>query len=171
MSTTIGFGYAAPDGIELFAELKPIAEKYGYGLLNGAGFSEIDVRPGLEIAQKNEGWREVLFLQSPKHSNTSLAFGVYEEMMRFEMTGSRPKFFDFLVEISKLCAQRCKKLSIFFADEWHQDDRVRYSYGDIERLLLLLSMPGHWGIRFMIPQTGRLQDSYDMPLLFDISLK
>lgn len=170
MSTTIGLGYSAQDG-DFFIELKSIAEKFGYGLLKGIECSESDVKSGLEAAQKNEGWEELLFLQSPIGGEASLAFGIHEELTAFETTGTRPQFFDFLNELSELALRKCKKLGIFFAGEWYESDRVRFSYGTIKNLIALLSIPGHWGIRYMIPETGRLQDSDEFPFIFDLNLK
>ena len=170
MSTTIGLGYSLQDD-DLFIELKSVAEKFGYGLLEGIEYSESDVKSGLEVAQKNGGWEQLLFLQSPNGGEASLAFGIDEELTAFETIGTRPQFFDFLNELSKLAAQKCKKLGVFFASEWYENDRVRYSYGTTESLIALLSMPGHWGIRYMIPETGRLQDSDEIPFIFDLTLK
>ncbi|WP_111641630.1 hypothetical protein [Marinimicrobium alkaliphilum] len=171
MSTTIGIGYSTIDDSEIYPELKLIAEKFGYGLLNGVEHSESNVRSGLEIMQKNENWMNVLFLQFPIDDDIGLAFGIHEELTAFEVSGDRPKFFDFLAEVSRLASQKCKKLGFFFAGEWLEGDRVRYSYGNIDRLITLLSLPGNWGIRYMIPQTGRLQDSDEIPFTFDLNLK
>lgn len=171
MSTTIGFGYSTVDDGEIYTELKAVAENFGYGLLNGIKSSESDVRSGIEIMQENENWNNVRFLQSPIDDDVGLAFGIQEELIAFEMTSDRPKFFDFLNEVSQLATQKCKKFGIFFAGEWYEGDRVRYSYGNVDRLITLLSLPGNWGIRYMIPQTGKLQDSDEIPFTFDLSLK
>ena len=171
MSTTIGFGYNANDGVYLFDDLKSLAEKFGYGLLNGIENSESDVRSGLEFAQRNQGWANLVFLQSPRGGNVGLAFGIHEELIALELSGNHPPFFDFLNELNALCARKCKKLGIFFAGEWYEKDHVRYSYGLVDDLIFLLSMPGNWGIRYLIPETGRLQDSDEIPLLFDLKFK
>lgn len=170
MSTTIGLGYSTKNHVDLFDELQALANKFGYGLLNGIEYSELDVRSGLEIAQKNEGWEHLLFLESPKNEKVGLAFGIEEELTTFETSGKRPKFFDFLSQLTVLCSGKCKKLSIFFAGEWYEKERVRFSYGTVDNLISLLSMPGHWCIRYLIPQTGRLQDSDEIPLIFDLKL-
>lgn len=170
MSTTIGLGYSTQCTNDLFEEIKILAYKFDYGLLRGIEHSESDVRSGIEIAQQNEGWEHLLFLQSPKDGEINLAFGIDKELNAFETTGNYPKFFNFLSELSQLCDQKCKKLGIFFAGEWYKNDRVRYSYGNVNDLISLLSMPGHWYIRYLIPETGRLQDSDEIPLIFDLSL-
>ena len=169
MSTTIGFGYMIRDS-DPFIELKSTAERFGYGLLKGIDSAESDVKSGLAVAQRNEGWEQLLFLQSPIEGKTSLAFGIQEELTALETTGACPQFFNLLHELPKL-AQQCKKFAIFFASEWYESDRVRFSYGSAENLIMLLSMPGHWGIRYMIPETGRLQDSDEIPFIFDLDLK
>lgn len=143
MSTTIGIGYSVQND-DLFIELKSIAEKFGYGLLRGIECSELDVKSGLGVAQKNEGWEQLLFIQSPKNEEVSLAFGIDEELTTLEIAGTQPQFFDFLNELSTLATQKCKKLGIFFASEWYENDRVRFSCGSVESLIALLSMPGHW---------------------------
>lgn len=61
MSTTIGLGYSTSNGREIFSEILLIAEKFGYGILNGIEFAERDVRSGLQIMQKNENWLQLLF--------------------------------------------------------------------------------------------------------------
>jgi len=171
MSTTIGLGYSTSNGREIFSEILLIAEKFGYGILNGIEFAERDVRSGLQIMQKNENWLQLLFLQSPKNGDVSLAFGIHEELTTFEITNEPPRFFEFLNEVSQFATLRCKKFGFFFAGEWHAKDRVRYSYGDIDRLIALLSMPGNWEIRYMIPENGRLQDSDETPFVFDLQIK
>jgi|SRR5690554_2467382 len=170
MSTTIGLGYSSSCNADLVHDVQVLADKFGYGLLSGIGYAESDVRDGLEAAKENEGWEHLLFLQSPRNDEVGLAFGIHEELTAFETKGQRPKFFDFLVELSELCSGRCKKLGIFFAGEWYKKDRVRFSCGTVDDLISLLSMPGHWGIRYLIPETGNLQDSDETPLLFDLKL-
>lgn len=84
---------------------------------------------------------------------------------------SPPPFFDFLHELNAFCAENCEKIGIFFAGEWYKQDWVRYYDGSVDKLIFLLSMPGNWGIRYLIPETGRLQDSDEIPLIFDLKLK
>lgn len=170
MSTTIGLGYSVKDDSALFDDLKALANKFGYGLLRGIEYAESDMKFGLEVAQKNEGWEHLLFLQSPRDREVALAFGIHEELIAYETTGKRPQFFDFINQLVILCSKKCKKLGIFFAGEWYEKDRVRYSYGTVDNLISLLSMPGYWGIRYLIPETGRLQDSDEIPLIFDLKL-
>jgi len=169
MSTIIGLGCSSCCDSVLFHDIQVLADKFGYGLLNGIDCAEHDVRDGLETTKENEGWDYVFFLQSPKNDAVGLAFGIHEELTTFETKRQRPKFFDFLVELAELCSGRCKKLGIFFASEWYKKDRVRFSYGNVDDLISLLSMPGHWGIRYIIPKTGNLQDSDEIPFLFDLS--
>lgn len=170
MSITIGFGYSAENYDGLFDDLKALADEFGYGLLSGIEHSESDVKFGLEVAQKNEDWERLLFLQSPRDCKVALAFGIDEELTAYETTGKRPQFFDFINQLVILCSKKCKKLGVFFAGEWYEKDRVRYSYGTVDNLISLLSMPGHWGIRYLIPETGNLQDSDEIPLIFDLKL-
>lgn len=170
MSTTVGLGYSSSCDTDIFHDFQGLADKFGYGLLNGISCAESDVRGGLETAQKREGWEHILLLQSPRNDKVGLAFGIHEELTAFETKGQRPKFFDFLIELSELCSGRCEKLGIFFAGEWYEKDRVRFSYGAVDDLISLLSMPGHWGIRYLVPETGNLQDSDETPLLFDLKL-
>ncbi|VAW62713.1 hypothetical protein MNBD_GAMMA08-1241 [hydrothermal vent metagenome] len=168
MSTTIGIGCSPKNNIKYIDDLKALVDRFGYGLYDGIEFSEPDVKSGLVMAQKNEGWEHLLFLQSPKGSNVSLAFGIEEELIAFETKGEWPVFFDFINQLVVLSSGKCKKIGIFFASEWYEKDRIRYSYGTADDLISLLSMPGHWGIRYLIPETGRLQDSDDIPLIFDL---
>lgn len=169
MSITIGIGYSTKSKEDLFDELKKLSEKFGYALLKGLHYVEKDVKLGLEVAQQNEGWESIVLLQSPPNNNqVALAFDIDQELSHFRMTKKRPRFFDFLNELSEICSQRCKKVGIFFSGDWYSDDRVRYSYGDFESLITLLSMPGHWGMLYQIPQTGRLQESDETPFIFDL---
>lgn len=170
MSTTIGLGYA-PTSDAVFAELRALANRFSYDLIAGLNSSEAEVKSGLETAQRIEGWECIGLLQSPTESNAALAFGIHEELNELELTGTHPKFFDFLSELQGVAEGRCSKLGVFFAGEWGPHDRVRYSYGTSQQLVALLSMPGHWGIRFLIPETGRLHDSDEIPLIFDLVFK
>jgi hypothetical protein len=171
VSITIGFGYSVEESADIYDELKALAEKFGYGLLNGIEYSEEDVRSGLEIAQKTEGWEQLVFLQSPPDREVSLAFGIHEELTAHEVPGKHPQFFDFLKEFIVVCSRKCAKLGIFFSGDWYENTRVRYSLGTVDDLIVLLSMPGHWGIRYLIPATGDLQFSDEIPLIFDLKLK
>lgn len=93
MSTSIGFGYKTRDGNNLFHDLKVLAEKFGYGLLNGIERSESDVRSGLSVALKNQGWTNLVFLQSPRDNNVALAWGIHEELIALEVSGKPPPIF------------------------------------------------------------------------------
>ena len=73
MSTTIGFGYSFQNE-DAFYSFKSLAEKFGYGVLKGIEYSESDVRSGLEVAQRNEGWDQLILLQSPGSGMIGLAF-------------------------------------------------------------------------------------------------
>ena len=113
MSTTIGIGYTPKNNVDLYEDLKVLACKYGYGLLNGIECAELDMRSGLEGAQKCEGWEHVLFLQSPRDCEVALAFGIHEELSAYETIGKRPPFFEFLGQLVARHAGNCKKLSFF----------------------------------------------------------
>jgi hypothetical protein len=173
MSTTIGIGYSTydKDRDDFFSQLIPAANKFGYGLLHGINYAEKDVRRGLEIAQRNQGWDQVLFLQSPINGEVSLAFGIHEELTKFQMFGTHPKFFNFLLELSELGSQKCIKLGVFFSGDWYENDPARYNDGSIDKLISLLSMTSHWGIIYLIPKTGHLQFSDESPLVFDLKLR
>lgn len=170
MSTTIGIGYSTKDGSDLFGDLKTLASKYDYGLLNGLEHAESDMRLGAEIAQKHLGWRHVVLLQSPKNREVALAFGIEKELVMHAMERKPARFFKFLRELNAMCRGKCSKLSVFFSAEWDAKDRVRHCSGNMEKLIALLSEPGHWSIVFLIPETGHLQISDEIPLLFDVKL-
>lgn len=171
MSTTIGFGYSIEDNTDIFDKIERVAKKYKYGLLDGIQYAEADSRFGINIAKKHEKWDKIVLLQSPIVNEVGLAFGINKELIDFETTGKYPKFFDFLKEVIPLCSEKCKKLGVFFSGEWYEDDRIRFSYGSVDDLISLLSMPGNWGIRYLVPETGRLQDSDEIPLIFDLKIK
>ena len=172
MSTTIGIGIGknTGDDTELFETLEKLVGRYGYGLLNGVAYAELDMRAGLEIAQKHRGWEHVLLLQYPPVDGLALAFGIDQELTALEMKGNRPTFFDFLGELARECTERFESIDVFFSGEWHSGDRVRFSYGTLVDLITLLSMPAHWGIRYLIPETGHFQDSDETPLIFEVRL-
>lgn len=170
MTTTIGIGYRNIENEDLITALKPIADKFEYGLLCGIENSELDMRSGLEVAKVHQDWADVLILKSPPDGAGALAFDIVEELYLFELKNIKPRFFDFLVELSGIAGKKCSKLGIFFSAEWHADDRCRYSYGQIKRLIDLLSLPGNWSLRYLTPPSGRLQDSDETPLIFDVML-
>ena len=171
MSTTIGFGICTAEDCRVFNELKILARKYGYGLLNGIEFAESDARAGLDVMKINDGWSDLFFLQSPIDADTALAFGIHEELIALETNNTRPVFFQFLTESESLLSSKCSKVGIFFAGEWYAKDRVKYSYGTIGRLIDILSLPGSWGVRYMIPESGQLQDSDETPFVFNLDSK
>jgi hypothetical protein len=169
MSTAIGIGYSTHDHADLFDEVKALANKYGYGLLNGLTYAESDMRAGVEIAQKHMGWGKVVFLQSPRDGGaTALAFGIEQEMTDSWSKGNPARFFQFLKQLIAGVSDKCQKLSLFFSGEWDTKDRVRYSSGTIDDLITLLSKPGSWGVVYLIPETGQLQVSDEIPLIFDV---
>lgn len=168
MSTTIGFGYSPNEGVDVFLQLRELASKHGYGLLFGVDSAESDVREGLKFAKAMQQWTNVAIIQSPIDDEVGLAFGIHEELTAFETKYERPQFFDYLEEMCSYCDRRCGKLSFFFASEWTAKDRIRFSYGAVSDLISLLSLPGHWGMRYLMPETGRYQDSDETPLIFDI---
>ena len=47
MRTTIGLGVSTAEDCRIFDDLKILARRYGYGLLKGIEFAELDVRSGL----------------------------------------------------------------------------------------------------------------------------
>ena len=168
MSTTIGFGVTAAEDRRVFDDLKILAKRFGYGLLSGIEFAESDVREGLQVMKKNEHWSDLFFLQSPIDSDIALAFGIHEELIALETNRTEPSFFEFLTESAVLLSSRCSKVGVFFAGEWYENDKVKYSYGTIAQLIVILSLPGSWGTRYMIAESGRLQDSDETPFVFDL---
>ena len=84
MSTTIGMGYNSKNGQDLYPLLRTIAGTYGYGLLDGIEYAELDMRSGLEEAQKHMGWNRLLLLQSPIDREVGLAFGIEQEFYLLE---------------------------------------------------------------------------------------
>ena len=171
MSTAIGIGYSAQDDADLFDDLEALVNKYDYGLLNGLGHAELDMRAGVEIAQKHMGWKHVVLLQSPRDREVALAFGIDQELTAFVTKGKLPRFFQFLKELNAMYSNKCSKLSIFFSGEWDAKDRVQYISGPMDDLIVFLSKLGSWCIVYLIPGTGHLQVSDEIPLLFDVKLK
>ena len=169
MSTTIGLGYTSDNGDQLFADLMSLSRNYGYGLLEGLKFAEPEVRQGINAMRSSEGWSHLSLLQFPIDRGVGLAYGIHQELTEFESGGPTPKFFDFLRELPSVVESQCTKLGIFFAGDWYGSDKVRYSYGDISRLITILSMPGNWGLRYFNPNTGRIQDSDEIPFIFDMN--
>ncbi|MCP1674018.1 hypothetical protein J2T57_001117 [Natronocella acetinitrilica] len=168
MSTTIGLGYCSQKNADIFPAALKVATSFGYGLLDGIVYAEPDVVAGLSGVSRIEGWDKVLFLQAPRKGTVALAFDIHNELIDFEVKGVRPKFFDFLTEVVSVCSVECDKLAIFFAGEWSRGDRVRYTYGTVNDLISLLSLPGNWGFRYLCLETGHMQDSDDVPLVFDL---
>lgn len=168
MSTAIGIGYSTANDTNLFNELKALAKKFDYGLLDGIEYSELDMKSGLEIAKKSQGWEHIHFLQSPVDREIALAFGIYQELTDFEVKEIRPRFFDFLKQLALICSGKCKNLGMFFSEEWYEGDRIRYSYGDIDKLITFLSMPGNWGLLYLHPESGDLQFFHEIPLVFNL---
>ncbi len=70
-----------------------------------------------------------------------------------------------------LCVRINVRNSAFsFPASGMQKDRVQYSSGPIDDLIAFLSKQGSWCIVYLIPETGHLQVSDEIPLLFDVKL-
>jgi len=128
MSTTIGFGYSTEGNVDLFNELQTLSNKYDYGLFSGIDPEEVDICDGVVTAQKNEQWDRVLFLQSPLGSPRRLAFDIDQELTNFEIKEIRPKFFDFLIELTNIFSGRFLKLGLFFAGDWLSSQSVNATH-------------------------------------------
>lgn len=170
MSTTIGFGFSQHSDLDFCSEAQALAETCGYGLAIGIEAAESDVKRGIGMAQRLQGWKDVALLRSPKNGVANTAFEIDEELTAMETHGCHPRFFEFLESLAALAGGKASKLGVFFASEWEAQDKIRMSYGRIDDLKSLLSMPGNWCVRYLLPETGRMQDSDEVPLLFDVKL-
>ena len=168
MSTTIGIGLCGDVTASFCTRVLSLIEKYGYGWFEGIDQSEPEVRGGLREAKKNRKWDKVFLLQYPVNGDTPLAFGIHKDLVAYEVDNKWPVFFDFLKELSLMASGYGVKASIFFSGEWLEDERVRFSYGSIDDLIFILSLPGNWCIRYLMPDTGVLQDSDEIPFIFEV---
>lgn len=177
MSQTIAIGFSPKDGIDPFDQVKNLASLSGYNLLKGLDFGESEMSFGLVEFQrigfvggnKKKSFSEVFYFQTSDSPDAALCYGIYEEMMNFELEGERPKFFYFLNELSKVSEELFDNIFFFFASEWDQGDRVRYVYGSYDDLTAFLSVPGAWNLRFWNPVNGIIQETDDIPTVFQIT--
>lgn len=171
MSISIGIGLQGQCSETLIARFKDIARSFSYGLESGIASFETDVREGVQIINDFQSWNHVFSLRAPYDAKANLAFDVHEELSRIELAGEEPKFFGFIrsiVKEAKLAGMI--KLGVFFASEWYAKDRIRMNYGDIERFIAILSLPGHWTVRVLNPSTGRMEDWDDIPYFYELEI-
>jgi len=145
MSTTIGLGIGTANAGDLIDKLASVARKYDYDLKKGTQYAEEDVLQGITVTKEILKWQEVALLETNDTTYGVLALGIHNELTAYETQRIRPKFFDFLDEISQLASMYVDKITLFFASEWDRSDHVKFSYGSVEQLKGLLSLPGHWG--------------------------
>ncbi|MDD7973997.1 hypothetical protein [Roseinatronobacter alkalisoli] len=172
MSTTICLGYTPSDKGDIFQDIQALSSRFGYGVLNGILFAEPDVRWGVEAAKKHQGWENVLLLQAPIDRDVGLAFGIEQEMMDlFFGKIQRPLFFDFLVDLTALCAGNCEKLGVLFASECFEGDPIRYCQGNTDDLIRFLATSMSWELTYIGSKPNELQSSDEVPLLFNIRVR
>lgn len=169
MSTTIGIGAISNNDRDyLTYELKKIADRYGYSVLEGTGMSDLDVRSGIASIEEKKGWNCVFLLEAPRDIGAAMAFGIREEIYDFEVKRKRPDFFDFLLDLEDFFKEGFGKVFLFFASEWKRDDVIRYGYGTVKDLVATLSMPGGWEVRYFDPKRDVMYDNDEAPFLFEI---
>ena len=168
MSVSIGIGVDACD--EGFVQcLRNLADKFGYSISAGIASFESDVQQGIERLVEIKGWKEVFVLRAPSEDAANLAFGVYKELIDLQSSGVRPKFFEFCTSLDQSASEHgLKTVGVFFATEWYAEDRIRMSYGNLPRLLTILSLPGHWAVNTLNPQTGRMDEWDELPFFYEL---
>jgi len=166
MSVSIGIGVGACD--EGFAQcLSEQAEKFGYSASTGIASFESDVQQGIGRLIEIKAWREVFALRAPSENTANLAFGIYKELIEFQSSAIRPKFYEFRRSLDQCASEHgLKTVGVFFATEWYAEDRIRMSYGNLTRLLAILSLPGHWAVNTLNPQTGRMDEWDELPFFY-----
>jgi len=113
MSTTIGLGIGAANTGDLIDKLSSVARKYGYNLKKGTQYAEEDVLQGLTVTKEILRWQEVALLGTNDTACGVLAFGIHNELTTYETQRTRPKFFDFLDEMSQLASAYVDKITLF----------------------------------------------------------
>ena len=168
MSVSIGIGIEASNEV-FFRKLSEIARSFGYEISSGVAQFEHEILEGVQTLRALKDWQNVYCLKAPAESNVNLAFGVYEELIAFQTSGAKPTFFDFCEGIAQEAkAQGIEKMGIFFAAEWRSRDRIRINYGNVSRLLTILSLPGHWTVNTLNSQTGRVEEWDELPFFFEL---
>lgn len=155
---TFGFGLKIK-GLHrqgFLGSLDSIAEKYLYRYADSTNKSEESVQDGLASIHKNLCLGDIYVLRSDKCRKDFLddksdvqylAYNIEEELFQQEISNKRPKFFDFLFELSIIAKPYTSELVFFFADEeWRADQYVRYHEGFVEDLVVLLRQTSSWSI-------------------------
>lgn len=168
MSISIGIGIETDNEI-FFRKLSETARSFSYEISSGVAKFEHEIHEGVETLRTLKGWKNVYCLKAPTDAKANLAFGVYKELIKFQTSGEKPAFFDFCKVIAQDAKmQGFERIGIFFATEWHAKDRIRMSYGNVSRLLTILSLPGHWTVNTLNPQTGRMEEWDELPFFFEL---
>lgn len=166
VSTTIAIGIATDNAPEVYRRIEDAAGKFGYGAAQGIAFAEAESRAGLSEIAGAFDIAVVALLRVPVDHPAALASAIQDELLKWELELERPKFFDFLSQLSKSLRGLASRMLVAFAGEWKEGDRIRLHQGPIEDLIELLKRPGNWYQRLYVPSTGRWQDSDEVPLVF-----
>jgi len=166
MSTSIAIGIASKDPEAAYQRIESAAAEHGYAIERGVESAEADCRMGLNDIVSGFDLTAIAILKAPSTHAAPLAPGIQEELLKWELEGRHVGFFEFLRAVGRSLRGLGSALVVSFAAEWGAGDRVRLSEGSIEELVEKLKRPGNWYMRLYLPQSGRWQDSDEVPLVY-----
>jgi hypothetical protein len=168
MSLTIGIGMEMKNE-SFISQLAEIAKQIGYEIPPESSKFEREVSECMETLAKLKKWKVVLSVKAPAGGAANLAFGVYEELVALQTRKIRPRFFDFCELLAQSAHQNgIQNLGIIFVTEWHPNDKIRISYGNVKRLETILSLPGHCVLTTINLQTGRIDEWDELPFYYEL---
>jgi hypothetical protein len=111
-------------------------------------------------------------VKAPAKGAVNFAFGIYEEFVAFQTKGLRPKFFSFCELVAQSAHENgIHQLGFIFATEWQRGVKIRMSYGNVNRLEMILSLPGHCALYTINVETAREEEWDELPLFYELDCK
>lgn len=169
--STIGFGLSINViSNELKEQVSALTESYEYLVSFDLCIIESEVFEGVAALASALKLNFLFLLHAPPKPDVALAFDVVEEMRNIDYGVSEPKFFRFLKQLSNLLKTWVGEYTVFFADEWNTDLRVRRMEGSVDDLISSLTKEGGWHLTLFNPKRDWWEDFEEFPLVFTVKL-
>jgi hypothetical protein len=170
--STIGFGLSTKlSSDELKERVLELTAEYGYLVSFDLSVVESEVLEGIKAIKSALELNLLFLLHAPPRPDVALAFDIVEEMRNIDHGITEPKFFLFLKKLSSMLKSWAVEYTVFFADEWNTDLRVRKMEGSVDALIEILTRAGGWHLLLFNPKHGWWEEFEEFPLVFTVKLQ
>lgn len=171
MSIIIGIAIACQQSQRMNAEkyLQSASRYFGYCLDPKIENISQDIKGGL-VEFINKFNANLFFYVRPFCSDESSdSYDIHQELFSLDGQRGGARFFGFCREIEYIYRKlKLDRAYLIFASEWERGDRVRVSHGDSQRLVTILSQPGHWTMNMLNVRSGIIEECSDYPFCYEI---